>query len=86
MRGFFIMTVPAWLCFPFVGLLLSVALFPLIKPEWWEKHEPLAVAFWSVLVVILFAVYFGPSHTVETVLECFFNDYLTFIILLLGLY
>ncbi len=80
------MTVPAWLCFPFVGLLLSVALFPLIKPEWWEKHEPLAVAFWSVLVVILFAVYFGPSHTVETVLECFFNDYLTFIILLLGLY
>ena len=80
------MSVPAWLCIPFVGLLLCVALFPIVKPEWWEKNEPLAVAFWSVLVVVLFAVYFGPHAAAETVLECFFNDYLTFIILLFGLY
>lgn len=80
------MTVPAWLCIPFVGLLLCVALFPIIKPEWWDTHEPHAVVFWSLLVIILFAVQFGAAKTVETVLDCIFNDYLTFIVLLFGLY
>ena len=28
---------------------------PLIKPDWWEKHQPLAVAFWSVLFIVPFA-------------------------------
>ena len=45
--------IPIWLCIPFAGLLLSIAVMPLIKPDWWEKHQPLAVAFWSVLFLSL---------------------------------
>ena len=30
--------IPVWLCIPFAGLLLSIAVMPLIKPDWWEKH------------------------------------------------
>lgn len=37
--------IPIWLCIPFAGLLLSIAVMPLFKPDWWEKHQPLAVAF-----------------------------------------
>ena len=33
--------IPVWLCIPFAGLLLSIAVMPLIKPDWWEKHQPL---------------------------------------------
>ena len=27
--------IPLWLCIPFAGLLLCIAIFPLIKEEWW---------------------------------------------------
>ena len=30
---------PLWLCLPFAALLLSIAVFPLVKPLWWEKHQ-----------------------------------------------
>lgn len=29
--------IPIWLCIPFAGLLLSIAVMPLFKPDWWEK-------------------------------------------------
>ena len=78
--------VPVWLCIPFAGLLLCVAVMPLIKGEWWESHQPVVVAFWIVLMIIPFAVVYGAGKTAETVLECVINDYLTFIILLFGLF
>jgi Na+/H+ antiporter NhaD/arsenite permease-like protein len=80
------MAVPAWLCVPFVGLLLCVALFPFFKPDWWDAHEPLVIAFWSVLVLVLFCAVYGAGRMAETAIDCIFNDYLTFIILLFGLY
>lgn len=74
------------LCIPFAGLLLCIAVLPLIKGEWWESRQPLVVAFWILLMILPFAFVYGPSKTVETVLECTVNDYLTFIILLFGLF
>ena len=79
-------TVPIWLCIPFAGLLLCIAVLPLVKPEWWEKNQPLAVAVWSLLFIIPFAVTYSAGDAVETVLECILNDYLTFIVLLFGLF
>lgn len=78
--------VPLALCIPFAGLLLCIAVLPLIKGEWWEAHQPLVVAFWSVLFIVPFAVLFGGGHMLETVLECIVGDYLTFIVLLFGLF
>ena len=79
-------TVPVWLCIPFAGLLLCIAVMPLVKAEWWESHQPLVVAIWIILVVVSFALVYGAGKTAETVLECIVNDYLTFIILLFGLF
>ena len=27
--------IPAWLCIPFAGLLLNIAVVPLVAGEWW---------------------------------------------------
>lgn len=79
-------SVPLWLCIPFAGLLLCIAILPLVKAEWWEAHQPHAVVFWSLLFIIPFAALYGAGDAMETVLECIVNDYLTFIILLFGLF
>lgn len=78
--------VPIWFCVPFAGLLLCIAIFPLVKAAWWEKHQPLVVAFWCLLFICPFAITFGADMAAETILECMLNDYLTFIVLLFGLF
>ena len=75
-----------YLCIPFVGILLCIAVMPLVKPHWWESHQPHVVALWSLLFVIPFAFLHGAGEAVEIVLECLINDYLTFIVLLFGLF
>lgn len=78
--------VPLALCIPFVGLLLCIAVLPLVKAEWWEKHQIHAVVLWSLLFIVPFAVRYGSGTALETVLECLVGDYLTFIVLLFGLF
>jgi Na+/H+ antiporter NhaD/arsenite permease-like protein len=75
-----------WLCIPFAGLLLCIAVLPLVKGEWWEAHQPIVVLMWILLFTIPFAVIYGGGTALETVLECIVDDYLTFIVLLFGLY
>lgn len=80
------MTLPVWSIIPFVGMLLSIAIFPLVKPEWWEKNM-LAVAIgWSLIFVIPFAVSYGPGEALFRLLESVLLDYIPFIVLLLGLF
>ena len=78
--------VPVWLCIPFAGLLLCIAVMPLLRAEWWEAHQPLVVFMWIILLVVPFAIVYGAGDTFETVLECIVNDYLTFIVLLFVFY
>ncbi len=55
------------------------------KAEWWEAHQPHAVVFWSLLFLIPFAeVRCAEGGGDDT--ECIINDYLTFIVLLFGLF
>lgn len=79
-------SVPIWMCVPFACLLLSIAIFPLIKPEWWEKKRAYVVIFLSLMFIVPFAVKFGVESAAETVLECIIGDYLSFIVLLFGLF
>lgn len=81
-----IMSISLLYCIPFAGLLLSIAIVPLFAGKFWGKYYPLAVVFWSLAFIIPSIIGLGGSFTVETVLDCIFNDYMTFIILLFGLY
>ena len=49
-------------CIPFAGLLLCVAVLPLIKAEWWESHQLHVVIFWSLLFIVPFAVFWEQER------------------------
>lgn len=73
-------------CIPFACMLLSIAVFPLVKAEWWEKNRPYMVALWSLLFLIPFAVKYGMGTAVNHLLEAVLGDYVSFIVLLFGLF
>lgn len=79
-------TLPIWSIIPFVGMLLSIAIFPLVKGEWWEKHQLHVAGFWSLLFLVPFTAVYGFHVTYEQLLESVVVDYIPFIVLLLGLF
>ena len=79
-------TAALWMCIPFAGILLCIAVMPLVAPAWWERHQPIVVGIWSLLFLIPFAVVNGAGASVQSALECLVDDYLTFIVLLFGLF
>ena len=79
-------SLPLWSIIPFAGMLLSIAVFPLVKGEWWEKRQLHVAVFWSLLFLIPFAIAFGLDVTAEQVAEVVLLDYVPFIVLLLGLF
>ncbi|MBE6031914.1 MAG: sodium:proton antiporter [Clostridiales bacterium] len=77
---------PLWSCIPFVGMLLSIAIFPLVKPHWWE-HNMLKVALiWALIFLIPFGIVFGGHLLAFSVVEAVILDYVPFIVLLFGLF
>lgn len=48
--------------------------------------QPIVVALWSLLFLIPFAVVNGAGASIQSALECIVDDYLTFIVLLFGLF
>ena len=78
---------PIWSIIPFVGMLLSIAIMPLVKGEWWEKHQLLAAAFWALVFLVPFTHRLtGPRQAAEQLAETIVGDYIPFIVLLLGLF
>ena len=75
-----------WLCIPFAALLMCIAILPLIKAEWWEHNQPIIVVILSLCFMVPYAIVYGIPTCAETVLECIVGDYITFIVLLLGLF
>ena len=77
---------PIWSIVPFVGMLLSIAIFPLVKNEWWEKNQLKVALGWALLFLIPFCIGFGIDHTIFELEEVVVLDYIPFIVLLLGLF
>ena len=79
-------SIPLWMCLPFAALLLCIAIFPIAAPLWWEKHQHWVVLVLSAAFLIAYGMLLGGKAAAETALECMVNDYLTFIVLLFGLF
>jgi len=71
---------------PFIGILLSIALFPLLAPHAWEHHQGKIAAVWALLVVVPLALVHGPATAVQAVAHVALLDYVPFILLLLALF
>ncbi len=76
---------PLWTAIPFAGILLSIALFPLVAPHFWHRHFPKISAFWSLLFAVPFLIW-NPATAFGSILHIYFLDYFPFIILLWGLF
>lgn len=79
-------TLPVWSIIPFVGMLLSIAVCPLVKPHWWEKNMLGVAIGWSLVFLIPFAAVYGVGEAAFRLLESVLLDYIPFIVLLFGLF
>ena len=76
---------PIWSAIPFVGILLSIALFPLLAPHFWHHNFGKISAFWALLFAIPFLfAYRGDAF--HEIIHIYLKDYIPFIILLWSLY
>ena len=71
---------------PFAGLLLSIALMPLVAGHLWHHHYGKIAAGWAVLLVVHFAIAYGPASAASEVWHIVLQEYIPFIALLLALY
>jgi Na+/H+ antiporter NhaD/arsenite permease-like protein len=76
---------PLWTCIPFAGILLSIAIFPMVAPGFWHRHYPKISFAWALTLAVPFLIiYHGDAfyHLLHIILA----DYVPFIILLWGLF
>ena len=71
---------------PFAGILLSIAIFPLLAHDFWHHNFGKISAFWAALLLIPFLFKVGLSITLYEVLHVGLLEYIPFIILLLALF
>ena len=73
-------------CVPFAGILLSIALFPLLAPNFWHHHFGKISAFWALAFLLPFLGIFGWELALFETLHVALLEYIPFIILLLSLF
>ena len=71
---------------PFAGILLSIAIFPLVLPEFWHHNFGKVSLFWVTILIIPFLIKEGVTVTVYELLHVGLLEYIPFIILLLALF
>ena len=71
---------------PFAGILLSIAILPLLASRFWHHNFGKVSAFWAILLLLPMVVKVGFSVTVYELLHVFLLEYIPFIILLLALF
>ena len=71
---------------PFVGILLSIAIFPLVAEHFWHHNFGKISLFWALLLIVPFTISQGIQITVYELLHVGLLEYVPFLILLLSLY
>jgi len=71
---------------PFVGILLSIALFPLVAPNIWHHNFGKISAFWALLFLVPFTIFYGYELALFELVHVMSLEYIPFIILLLSLF
>jgi Na+/H+ antiporter NhaD/arsenite permease-like protein len=76
----------AWWGLPFAGILLCIALMPLLTPQFWHHHFGKVAAGWALAFLLPFAWVFGPDPAASGVAHALLAEYIPFIILLTALF
>jgi Na+/H+ antiporter NhaD/arsenite permease-like protein len=76
---------PLW-GLPFAGILLSIALMPLLTPWVWHHHYGKIAAAWGLAFLLPFAAMFGVSTAGVALVHTLLAEYIPFVILLTALF
>jgi len=71
---------------PFAGILLCIAIMPLIAPTFWHHHFGKIAAGWALVLLAPFALLFGAQTAFAMLTHTLFAEYVPFIVLLAALY
>ena len=71
---------------PFAGLLLSIAIFPLVASAFWHHHFGKIAAAWAAVFLLPFAWRYGVGTASGVVIHAMLAEYVPFIALLATLY
>jgi len=71
---------------PFAGMLLSIALGPVLFPHFWELNYGKFAAFWAALVLVPLVMLRGFDPTLGALAHTALLEYIPFIILLFALF
>jgi Na+/H+ antiporter NhaD/arsenite permease-like protein len=71
---------------PFLGMLLSIAIFPLANPHMWEHHQGKIAGFWAALMAVPLALTAGFGTALDTILHTVLLEYVPFIMLIFALF
>ncbi|WP_406624958.1 sodium:proton antiporter [Acidovorax sp. SDU_ACID1] len=71
---------------PFAGILLSIALMPLLAPVFWHHHFGKVAAGWALAFLLPFAAVFGPGAAGAGLAHALVAEYIPFVILLTALF
>ncbi len=76
----------AWWGIPFAGMLLSIALMPLLAAKIWHHHYGKIALGWALAFMLPYAALAGPGAAGAALVHTLVAEYLPFIILLTALF
>jgi Na+/H+ antiporter NhaD/arsenite permease-like protein len=76
----------AWSAAPFAGILLSIALAPLLVPRLWPDHYGKFAFGWAAITAVLIGLEHGPTRAVSEVVHVLAHDYIPFIVMLFAFF
>jgi Na+/H+ antiporter NhaD/arsenite permease-like protein len=79
-------SLPLLWALPFVGMLASIALFPLLAPRAWEHHQGKITALLAACLLLPMFVLLGPTAAIGSLAHTLLLDYVPFILLLVALF
>src|ERR1043166_6627012 len=71
---------------PFIGILLTIAIGPLLFPRIWHRHYGKIAFAWSTLTLAPMAALFDLPTAIAAFIHALLAEYLSFIVLLFALY
>ena len=71
---------------PFAGILLSIAIMPLVLPQFWHHHYGKVAAAWALAFLLPFAALFGAGQAGVALAHVMLAEYIPFVILLTALF
>ena len=79
-------TLALWWGVPFAGILLSIALLPLLVPIFWHHHFGKVVLAWGAAFLLPFAAVYGAEVAGVNLVHALLAEYIPFVVLLTALY